>query len=236
MIDTIRSLVFWIIGGIYFVVFLVTAYILSFLFPLERIDPFLKALLRFFFKLILIKVDVSGLEHIQKNRSYLFMINHISFLDIPLVGGFIPVYLRGVEALWQHKWPLYGRVMGRLGNIPIDRNNVHASVSAIRKAIAYTRNGKSLIIFPEGGRTLDGELKSFKKLPFHLAKKANLDLVPLGICDLYQLNNATSYSIRPGRIRLKIGEPIPQSEIEEMDTLALRDRVRSEIEAMISES
>ena len=67
------------------------------------------------FKIMFVKVDVDGLENIIPNKTYLYMANHVSLFDIPLLGGFIPGYARGVEADRQHAWPLYGWAMSRLG-------------------------------------------------------------------------------------------------------------------------
>ena len=117
------------------------------------------------FKIMFIKVEVEGLENISPDKTYLYMANHVSLFDIPLLGGFIPGIARGVEADRQHAWPLYGWAMRRLGNIPIDRKNVFSSLGSISKTASVITEGKSMIILPEGHRTMDGELRQFKKLP-----------------------------------------------------------------------
>jgi len=234
LVKLIIACYLWCVGGIFFLFFLSTALLLSYCFPLHKIDPFLKWLLRLFFKALFINVKLSGRENLNPDQPYLFMVNHFSFLDVPLIGGFVPGYIRGIEAARQHKWPLYGLVMGRLGNIPIKRGNIHASISSMGKGLEYLSQNKSLVIFPEGGRTEDGLMKSFKKLPFHLAKKADIDIIPIGISGMFKLNNKTSLMMRPGTVHLKFGKPIPKEIITETDTLELRTLVREAIENLIS--
>ena len=214
-------------------IFLITALLASYLLPLQKVDPFLKGMLRFLFKLLFIKIETSGSEHIVAGKTYIFMVNHVSLLDIPLVGGFVPGFLRGIEASSQHKWPLYGLVMGRLGNIPIERENVHASLSVVDKALTMLKSGVSIVVFPEGGRSLDGTMKVFKKLPFHLAKKSSCDLIPIGISGMFERNNRNSFKIRPGKVTLRIGEAISGTHLQQMETLEIRDMVRKTIQNLV---
>jgi 1-acyl-sn-glycerol-3-phosphate acyltransferase len=164
------------------------------------------------------------------------MLNHVSFLDIPLVGGFIPGFVRGIEASRQHKWPLYGRVMGRLGNIPIERENIHASLSVTGKARESLEAGTSMIIFPEGGRTGNGLMKRFKKLPFHLAKQSGFDLIPVGISGMFEVNNKNAWYMGPGHVHLTFGVPIPAEKIAEMETLELRKHVFERIQYLAGQA
>ncbi len=110
------SLYLWFVGGLYFLFFLVSALVLSCVLPEEKYDPLLKKMPRILFRLMFIKVEVSGHEKLEPGKTYLYMSNHVSLFDIPLLGGFVPGIVRGIEALRQHRWPLYGYVVGRLGN------------------------------------------------------------------------------------------------------------------------
>ncbi len=113
----------WFVCLIYFLFFLLFALLVSYIFPEKKYNPWIKALLQLFFKLLRTPVKVQGSEKINPDKTYLYMENHVSLFDIPLLGGYLPGYVRGVEAQRQHRWPLYGKVMGRLGNIPIEREN-----------------------------------------------------------------------------------------------------------------
>jgi len=189
--------------------------------------------LRLFFRVLHISVEVEGVEYIIPHKTYLYMANHVSLFDIPLLGGFIPGFVRGVEALRQHRWPFYGWVMGRLGNIPIERKNIHGSITSIRKTINIIKSGKSIIILPEGHRTLDGKLRQFKKLPFFLAKQAGTDIVPIGMSGLFHLKSKGSWLIRPNHLKIKFGKIIPIETIQELPTTKLQNLVQTEIQNLI---
>jgi len=230
----ILSILLWFIGGLYYTGFLLITLLFTFIFPVEKFDWLVKKILRGLFKFIFIKVEVEFLEKIDTTRSYIFLINHVSFFDIPLVGGFIPGFVRGIEASRQHKWPLYGWVMRRLGNIPVERENIHSSIKSYTKAENFLTKGKSLIIFPEGGRTTTGELRPFKKLPFHLVKKTQCEIIPVAISGMFGLNNKTSFLIKPGKILLRFGKIISRDEINNLDTVDLRDHTKNEISKLLT--
>jgi 1-acyl-sn-glycerol-3-phosphate acyltransferase len=189
--------------------------------------------MRFFFVLAGTRVRIEGTENLDSNKTYLFMANHVSLYDVPLLAGYIPGIVRGVEANRQHKWPLYGKVMRRLGNIPIERNSTHGSVSSFRKTLHVLNNGRSMIILPEGHRTLNGKMKPFKRLPFFLAKQIDKGIVPIGISGLYKLNPKGSLIIRPTTIKISFGKVISKEKIDQLSTDDLRDYVKDEIAKLV---
>ncbi len=229
----ILALYLWFVLFVYSVFFLIFAIIVSYIFPAKKYTPWLQKLLQFLFTIMFIKVEVEGSENIVPNKTYLYMANHVSLFDLPLLGGFIPGYARGVEANRQHAWPLYGWAMRRLGNIPIDRKNIFSSLSSISKTASVITEGKSMIILPEGHRTMDGELRQFKSFPFLLAKKTEVEILPIGLSGLYRLKNKNSWIINPNSVKIKFGKPIGVETIKELPTKELRDKVREEIKDLI---
>lgn len=229
----IFSLYLWIVLFIYSVSFLIFTIVVSYVFPAKMYNPWLQKLLRFIFKIMFIKVEVEGSENILPNKTYLYMANHVSLFDIPLLGGFIPGHTRGVEADRQHAWPLYGWAMRRLGNIPINRKNIFSSLSSISKTAAVITEGKSMIILPEGHRTMDGELRQFKSFPFLLAQKVGVEILPIGLSGLYTLKNKHSWIINPNKVKIKFGRPISVETIQELSTKELRENVREIIKDLI---
>lgn len=227
------SLYIWIIGGLYFLSLCFLTLALSFFMSSKTFDPLLKFLLRGLFKIIFVKVRVKGLENVQVGKNYLFMANHSSLFDIPLLEGYIPTFVRGVEALRQFKWPVYGWVIRRLGNIPIDRKNIHASIRSIKKAETFLQNGRSIVLLPEGHRTRNGKLQAFKKLPFHLAKQAGVPILPAGLSGLFELKNTGSWKIHPGPIQIQFGSPISPDTIQSLSIEELRDCTHKEIDKLI---
>ena len=229
----ILSIYLWIVLFLYSLFFLFFAIIVSYIFPVEKYTPWLQKLLRFMFTIMFIKVEVEGSKNISPNKTYLYMANHVSLFDIPLLGGFIPGYARGVEADRQHAWPIYGWAMRRMGNIPIDRKNIFSSLSSIGKTAGVISEGKSMIILPEGHRTMDGELRQFKGFPFLLAKKVNVEILPIGLSGLFTLKNKNSWMINPNPVKIKFGKPISVETIKELPTKELRDKTREEIKSLI---
>jgi len=227
------SLYIWIVGGLYFVCFCFIIIFLTFFLKPKTFAPFFKKSLKLLFKIIFVKVCVEGEENVAPNQTYLFMANHVSLFDNPLLAAYIPTFFLGVEALRQFKWPVYGWTIRRLGNIPIDRKNIHSSIRSIKKTEKILKNGTSIAILPEGHRTLDGKLRPFKKLPFHLAKQANVPIIPIGLSGLFQLKNKGSWVIRPRPITIRFGKPVTPEAIEKLSKDDLNFYIHDQISALI---
>ena len=227
------SLYAWIVGGLYFVVLCLITIGLTFFVKQKTLDPWIKKRLRFLFKILFIEVRSEGREYIDPKKTYLFMCNHSSLFDIPLLEAYIPTFVRGVEALRQFKWPVYGWVIKRLGNIPIDRKNIHASIRTMRTTERTLKGGMSIVVLPEGHRTLDGYLGDFKRLPFHLAKQAGVPIIPIGISGLFHLKRKGSWLIRPHPVTIRFGEPVGLESIQGLTVDQLRDKMRAEISSLI---
>ena len=219
----------WIMGGLYFIAFLCCALLLSLAFKPSTINPLLQRMLKIFFILLGCKVHVEGLHNIDLKNTYIYMANHVSMFDIPFLGAFLPGLVRGIEANRQHKWPLYGVVMRRLGNIPIDRENPHRAIRSLAKAADSMTARTSIVILPEGHRSEDGKLLPFKKMPFHFAKQVGRPLVPVAMCGLLELKRKGNWVITPSQLTLKIGRAITVKEIEYLSVLDLRDLTQDRI-------
>jgi len=229
----IRSAFLWAFFLFYAFNFLIFAIIVTYLFPIEKYNPWLQFLFRLFLKISGIKVEVKGLDNINKNKVYLFMANHVSIFDIALFAGYIPNVFRGIEAERQFEWPIYGYAIKRLGNIPINRKSPTIAMKSINKAVEKIKNGLSILILPEGHRTLTGEMKPFKKLPFLIAKNCEKELVPIGISGLYSLKKKGSWLITPGKVQINFGKPIGIEEINELSIDELKVITKEKIEKLI---
>ncbi len=231
--NKVISIWLWTVGFLYFGICCTIVIILTFFFPSEAIDPLIKRMLRVLFFIMFIPVESEGAEKIDPDRAMLFMSNHVNIFDVPLLQGYIPKFVRGVEATRQFKWPFYGWVIRRLGNIPIERENIHASIRSIHLAEMYLRQGVSIVILPEGHRTLDGKMRPFKKLPFHLAKQADVGIMPMGLSGLFRLKQKGSWVLHPAPIKIKFGDPIPVDDVRNLSTTELRESTYRKIEALI---
>ena len=231
----VRSVFLWTSGFIFFGVFSTIAVVLTYIIPLKKLDPFIKGSLKLLFKVMFIKVKVEGNTDIDKSKTYLFMSNHVSLFDVPLLKAYIPIYFKGVEAHHQFKWPFYGWLITRLEAIPIERDNIYASMRSIRKVNKLLDNGTSIAILPEGTRTLTGEMQPFKKMPFMLAKKAGVDIIPIGLSGLFKLKPKGSWHITPSTITIKLGDPITGEEVNSLTLEELRDKVYENIKSLVTE-
>jgi 1-acyl-sn-glycerol-3-phosphate acyltransferase len=223
----------WIAGMCYFIICLLLTLAFTYLFPERMYDPWIKKMMRFLFVIVGTKVETEGLQHVKRDTTYLFMANHVSLFDLFLLGGYIPGIVRGVEAHNHHKWPLYGWVSRRLGNIPIERESHHNSLASYRKTAHLMNNGRSMIILPEGHRTLDGQLKPFKKLPFMLVKQTGIPIIPIGLSGMYHLKRKGNWMITPTRIKISFGREITKEQIRDLSIPDLRDYVQTEISKLI---
>ena len=128
-----------------------------------------------------VKVQVAGLQNINPNEAYVFAANHQSQFDIFALLGHLPIQFRWLAKEELFRLPFLGAGMRGAGYIPIDRSNRKAAFESIDLAAARVREGVSIVIFPEGTRSLDGKLKDFKKGGFHLAIKSRRPMVPVSI-------------------------------------------------------
>ncbi|MCB9000220.1 MAG: 1-acyl-sn-glycerol-3-phosphate acyltransferase [Bacteroidales bacterium] len=227
------SLFIWFAGSLFFVFFLFFAIVCSYIFPERIYDPWLKALMRFLFALCFTSVKVEGLENIEAGKTYLYMANHVSLFDPPLLGGYIPGLVRGVEAKQQHGWPLYGHMARRLGNVPIDRESIQNSLSSYKKTLQLLNSGRSMIILPEGHRTLDGKMRPFKTLPFRLAKQMNKSIIPVGISGMYHLKRKGDWKILPSKVKIRFGKEISEEVIQSLSITELKELMQIEIGKLI---
>lgn len=193
----------------------------------KKFDPLVKLFCRMIVRSVGIRVQVEGREFVKPNTTYLFMSNHVNIFDVFIVFGYIPTYVRGVELEDHFSWPFYGRLIKRLGMIPISHKNPRAAIKSLNMAQETIAGGTSIIIFPEGGRTLDGQFKPFMRGTFLLAKQANVDIVPMVMIDSFNIKRKVSPLIRPGKMRLRFGQPIPYDSIKNLKTADISDQVRA---------
>ncbi len=156
-----------------------------------------------------IKVEVRGLSNIELNKSYVYMPNHQSLYDIPVLLGRLPIQFRWLAKAELFKIPVFGRAMKGAGYISIDRKNRHSAIGSLNKAANSMKSkGVSVVIFPEGTRSLDGKIASFKKGGFYLASDSEVPIVPVIIKGTKEIVSKKSFFIKPGKVILEILEPV----------------------------
>jgi len=174
-----------------------------------------------------IEVTVKGLSNIDPDKSYIYMSNHQSNYDIPILLGHLPVQFRWLAKVELFRIPLFGYAMKRAGYICIDRSNQQSAFESLKKAAGIIREGVSVMIFPEGTRTRDGSIGSFKKGGFVLAVESGVPIVPLIIKGTYSVMPRTRLLIKPGKVTLEILKPVETSVYTKETKDELMEKIRN---------
>jgi len=186
-------------------------------------------------KISLSTLKVEGQENLHKHAVAVYAPNHTSYMDIPVVFAALPFQFRilAKKELWQ--WPFIGWYLLRSGQMPIDIENPRATLSSLGGAIKALRAGMPLVVFPEGGRTLTGELKPFLAGAAYLAIRAQVPLVPIALKGVYDLLPMHTHHLYPGELTLKVGEPILTKGMSVRQNDELTERLRAAIAKMMGE-
>ena len=181
-------------------------------------------------KTILSPVKVTGLDQIDTSKAHVYAANHASALDIPVLYVNLPFQFRIAFKKELLSYPIVGWHLKRSGQICIDQQNPSHSISSIRAALKGLKAGHPLVIFPEGGRTPDGEIKPFLQGAFFLAIKAQLDIVPVALVGTYELLPMNTYHIKSRPLEMRVGDPIPTAGLTLRDLDALSAKVQKALE------
>jgi 1-acyl-sn-glycerol-3-phosphate acyltransferase len=147
-----------------------------------------------------IRVQTVGREKLDATRTYIFMSNHVSNIDPPLLLPLIPRRTSVMVKKELFRYPILGRVM-RFGSlVPVDRGNRESGIAAVRAAADVIRQGVNMTIYVEGHRSFDGKLLPFKKGPFYLAEECGVAVVPITIVGSHDVMPKKRFAIKPGTI------------------------------------
>jgi len=228
-VGTFKSLYYWVIALGYFGPVLILLILRSFIQKPEDFDPWLRKRVQTLFSLLGSKPLIEFFEDLPTDRPLIFMANHSSLIDIPLLKAIIPRYFIGIVAHDQMDYFLYGVAVRRIGSIPIHRDNIRSSLKSFSEAKELLKQGKHITVLPEGGRSLDGKLLPFKKLPFHFAKDSGASIVPISISGVFSMKNKGSLHLNPGQLIVRFGEILNSEDILKMDEVELMDITRKRI-------
>jgi len=153
-------------------------------------------------------VTVIGKEKIEKNKSYVIVANHQSQYDIFVIYGWMPVDFRWVMKMQLRGVPFLGYACYKIGHIYIDRSHPDAAKASINAARDRIKGGTSIMFFPEGTRSEDGQLKEFKKGAFRFALDMGLPILPVTIVNTKNILPAKSLNLFPGKTKLVVHNPI----------------------------
>lgn len=163
---------------------------------------------RSFFWLMFLPVSVDGQEHIVPGQSYVFVANHQSMFDVWLVYGWLPVIFKWLMKAELRKVPFVGTGCKAAGHIFIDRRSTKAAMESLKEVEKQLVNGVCTVIFPEGTRSLNGEVGRFKRGAFQIAWDLGLPIIPLSLDGCYEVLPKGKPFVYRAPVHMHIGEPI----------------------------
>jgi 1-acyl-sn-glycerol-3-phosphate acyltransferase len=175
-----------------------------------------------------VRVEVAGLDRLERGRTYIFVSNHQSIYDIPVLFASVPYQLRIIAKESLGRFPFLGWHLRRTGHLLVDRRNPDRA-GILRRWKALVGQGLSLIIFPEGTRSADGSVAAFKAGSFLLAIQARLPIVPLSVDGSRLVMRKGRLMTCPGRVRLQVHAPVPTEGLEPSHARELAARVRATV-------
>ncbi|MCK5055891.1 MAG: 1-acyl-sn-glycerol-3-phosphate acyltransferase, partial [Candidatus Aminicenantes bacterium] len=189
----------------------------------------LKKLCRWVTFCVGIRFKIRGLENVDPRKQYVIMMNHVNLIDTFLFYPHFPGKARSVEEESHFKWPLYGLVIRRIGQFPISRKSGRKALETLKKACAAIHEKKdfSVVVMPEGTRTLTGKLGNFKKGGFVLALESGLDILPIIQIGSFHFKRKNCWLLRPGKVELVFEKPISTGEYSKKNISELMQKTRN---------
>lgn len=182
-------------------------------------------------RLALCRIRTKGHDNLNPKQSYVFVANHQGYFDIFLIYGFLNQNVKWVQKQSLRNIPFVGYASEKAGHVFVDNSNHASRAATIEKAKKQLLDGTSMVIFPEGARTLNGKMGRFKRGAYFIAKDMQLPVVPLTINGPYDVLKRGSKLIRPGRLELIIHPPIPTETVTEEKIPELMDHTKEIIHA-----
>jgi 1-acyl-sn-glycerol-3-phosphate acyltransferase len=157
-----------------------------------------------------IDVVVTGLDRLDAGTPYIFMCNHLSFLDGPLLMTVLDRPARVIVKRFVFRIPVLGLGMRFSGYVPLDREGAGAGRRSIARAVQLIKEkGYSFLIYPEGTRSFDGKLLPFRRGGFFLALESGAPIVPVSVKGTYELMPRGQRFVRKGQVCITFHEPLP---------------------------
>lgn len=184
-----------------------------------------------------VSITVAGIEKLDLARNYVFVSNHLSYMDTPALVGSLPFQFRFFAKLGLFQIPIMGGHLRRSGHFPVVKDNPRASLRSLNDGAKYMRDrGASVMLFPEGGRSTDGKVQPFKDGAAFIAIKMGVPVVPIAIVGTREVLPSGSGVIMPGTVELRISDPISTESLTIKDREKLTNQLRERIVALLEGS
>ncbi len=180
-----------------------------------------------------VKIKIIGLGNLDISKNYIFAANHSSSLDIPLMLGFLPFWIVPVSKI-ELKWiPFLGWAMQMAGHIFVDRRDHQRAMTSIsRTKESLLKTPRSILLFPEGSRTSDGNIQPFKSGGLSLGISTGMPIVPIAILGTFESLSKKSNTFKNKLLTIKIGSPIETICYEETDRKVLSSLVYERVKEL----
>lgn len=176
-----------------------------------------------------VRVTVRGRRNFDPERPSIYMSNHQSLFDIPVLLGHLPIQFRWLAKAELFRIPIFGQAMHRVGYISIDRSDRKSAFASLARAADMIRNGVSVLIFPEGTRSRSNTVRPFKKGGFVLAVDSGVPLTPVITLGTHEIMPKGTLRITPGDVTIEVRPPIDAGRYTRKTKDRLLERVRHEI-------
>jgi 1-acyl-sn-glycerol-3-phosphate acyltransferase len=184
----------------------------------------------------LVRCRVSGIEKLDPTRGYVLAANHASYFDTPAILNCIPLQFRFFAKKGLFSIPLLGGHLARAGHMPVERDDPRASLKTMAEAARLVRERRvSLLLFPEGGRTIR-QMRPFREGAAYIAIKAGVPAVPIGLRNTRRTLPMGSMMVKSGEIEVIIGDPIETENMKMQDRGRLNQMLQDRVAAMVGET
>jgi 1-acyl-sn-glycerol-3-phosphate acyltransferase len=175
-------------------------------------------------------IHVTGLDVVHTHPVAVYACNHLSYMDTPAVFAALPFQFRILARSDLWKMPFIGWHLDRSGQIPVAVTNPRASITSLTNGVRALKAGMPLFVFPEGGRSRDGELGTFMSGPAYMAIRAGVPVIPMALIGTFELLPIHTRHFSPRPLELRIGAPIPTTGLTARQSEALTAELRQAIE------
>jgi 1-acyl-sn-glycerol-3-phosphate acyltransferase len=186
-----------------------------------------KAALRIGRPILGLRIEVAGRDRLDPSMPCVYMANHLSFLDGPILFAVIPRLVRVILKKEILRIPIIGQGMRFIGFVPVDRKGIKAGKQSIDRAVQLmAERGYSYLVFPEGTRSRDGRPQPFRRGGFFLALAGGVPIVPITIRGTYELMPRGRFFVKPGPVRVAFHDRVPVAGVDPNVLPGLMDRIQ----------
>lgn len=179
--------------------------------------------------MLFLPVTITGKENIKPGQSYVFVANHQSMLDVWIIYGWLPVIFKWLMKAELRKVPFVGSACKAAGHVFVDRSSPMAAKKSLEDVEKVLTNGICTVIFPEGTRTLNGEVGRFKRGAFQIALELNLPIIPISLSGCYEAMNRKAKYVTWHPVHMHIGEPILPEQFDKENPMTTIEMIREEV-------